>query len=283
MDQSDGNFKKKDSSFSKILFLFVVCVVLNDLEHYADGEETNIELPSRGSGFESSADGLHGPETNDRVNNDGVSVDLACDISTSRPSVQKLQPKSEAVDFTTSLNEKDNLYETKPISRKKSHNRTEKVESSRKHSKGKSVLFTDAKPQSSRRSAEDTVQVSASNHLLSVKHEGEKIALGHGKTTSEPSSSAPSAALSFSTIPLPSKAISKPKVSQASSSSSVLKTSMQKVVQHFRPPKSSKLSQPSTSVNEVRFTRKYYLSTAIFSILMLLIFFVFVCADELLL
>ncbi|CAN7101081.1 unnamed protein product [Brassica rapa subsp. narinosa] len=224
-----------------------------------DGEETNIELPSRGTEFESSAadDGLTGIETNERVNNDGVSVDLACDISTSRSSVQKVQPKSEAVDFTTSLNEKDNFYETKPISRKKSHNRTEKVESSRKHSKGKSVLFTDAKPQNSRRSV-DTVQVSASNHPFSVEHEGEKIALGHGKTTSEPSSSAPSAALSFSTIPLPSKAISKPRVSQASSSSSVLKTSMQKVVQHFRPPKSSKLTQPSTSVNEMSFSYEMF-------------------------
>lgn len=214
---------------------------IDDLERYADG--SHIEMPFRGTEFESSAaDGLTGLETNERVNNDGVSVDLASDISTSRPSVQKVQPKSQAVDFTTSLNEKDNFYETKPISWKKSHNRTEK------HSKGKATLLTDAKV--------DTVGVSASNHLLSVEHEGEKNALGHEKTTCEPTSSAPAAALSSSTIPLPSKAISKPKVSQASSSSSVFKTSMQKVVQHFRPPKSSKLTQPSTSVNEVRFTRK---------------------------
>ncbi|KAH0892391.1 hypothetical protein HID58_054820 [Brassica napus] len=213
---------------------------------------SHIEMPFRGTEFESSAaDGLTGLETNERVNNDGVSVDLASDISTSRPSVQKVQPKSQAVDFTTSLNEKDNFYETKPISSKKSHNRTEK------HSKGKATLLTDAKPQSSRRKV-DTVGVSASNHLLSVEHEGEKNALGHEKTTCEPTSSAPAAALSSSTIPLPSKAISKPKVSQASSSSSVFKTSMQKVVQHFRPPKSSKLTQPSTSVNEMSFSYEMF-------------------------
>lgn len=211
-------------------------------------EESNTELPSRGTGVESSADGLlHGPETNDNmVNNDGVSVDLS---TSRRPSVQKVQARSEAVDFTTSLNEKDNFYETRPLSRKKSHHRTEKVESARKHStKGKSTLLTDAKPQNSRMSV-DTVEVSASNHPFSVEHEGENNAHGHGKTTSEPSSAPSAAKLSSSTILLPSKA----KVSQASSSSG-LKTSMQKVVQHFRPPKSSKPSQPSTSVNEV--TRK---------------------------
>ncbi|KAF8081982.1 hypothetical protein N665_0854s0019 [Sinapis alba] len=208
-----------------------------------DGKESNTELPSHGTVFESSAHGLHDPETND-----SVSVDLACDISTSRPSVQKVQASSEAVDFTTSLNSKDNFYETKPLSRRKSsQNRTEKVESSRKYSKGKSALLTDAKPQNSRKSV-DSVELSASNHLLSVEHEGEKNALGHEKTTFEPSS-APSATLSSSTILLPSKA----KVS-----SSGLKTSMQKVVQHFRPPKSSKPSQPSTSVNEMSFSYEMF-------------------------
>lgn len=203
-----------------------------------DEKESNTELPSRGTGFESSADGLHGPDT---VNND-----LACDISTSRPSVQKVQARPEAVDFTTSLNKKDNSYEMKPLSRKKSHHRTEKVESSRKHSKGKATLLTsDAKPQNSPRS----VQVSA------VEHQGEKNALGHGKTTSEPSTSAPSATLSSSAIPLPS---SKAKVSQASSSSSGLKSSMQRVVQHFRPPKSSKLTQPSSSINEMSFSYEMF-------------------------
>lgn len=226
--------------------------------YYAD----ETELPS--------ADGLHGPETNDRVvnNDDGVSVDH---ISTSRPSVQKVQQaNSEAVDFTTSLNKTDNFYETKPLSRKKSHHRTEKVESSRKHSKGKAttLLTPDAKPQNSR---------------TSVEHQGEKNALGHEKTTSEPSTSAPSATLSSSAIPLPSKA----KVSQASSTSSGLKTSMQRVVQHFRPPKSSKLTQPSSSINEVT-TRVYIynckvqlfnvISVILSPILMLMLF---VCADEL--
>ncbi|KAJ0242043.1 Ubiquitin carboxyl-terminal hydrolase 17 [Hirschfeldia incana] len=212
-----------------------------------DEKELNTELPS--------ADGLHGSETHDRVNNDdGVSVDLACDVSMSRPSVQKVQARPEAVDFTTSLNKKDNFYESRPISRKKSRPRTEKTDSARKHSTGKAALSTDAKQQSSRRSV-DTVQVSASNHLFSVEHQGEKIEVGHGKTTFEPSSSVPSATLSSSAIPLPSKA----KVSQAaSSSSSGLKTSMQKVVQHFRPPKSSKLTQPSTSVNEMSFSYEMF-------------------------
>ncbi|KAL0863157.1 hypothetical protein Bca101_042275 [Brassica carinata] len=216
-------------------------------------EESNTALPSRGTVFESSADGLlHDPETNDMVNNDGVSVDLACDISTSRPSVQRVQARSEAVDFTTSLNEKDNFYETRPLSRKKSHHRTERAESARKHSKGKATLLSDAKPQNPRRS----VEVSASNHPFSVEHEGEKNALGHEKTTPEPSS-APAAAVSSSTVLLPSKAISKPKVSQASSSSG-LKTSIQKVVQHFRPPKSSKPSQPSSSNNEMSFSYEMF-------------------------
>ncbi|CAH8374977.1 unnamed protein product [Eruca vesicaria subsp. sativa] len=184
-----------------------------------DAKESNIELPS---------------------NNDDVSVDLACDISRRKPSVQKVQARSEAVDYTTSLNEKDNFYETKPLSRRKSLSRTEKVEPLRKHFKGKSGLL----PKSV-----DSVEVSVSNHVLSEKNE-----LGHGKMTSEPSSSALAAAtLSSSTIFLPSKA----KVSQASSSSG-LKTSMQKVVQHFRPPKLSKPSQPSTSVNEMSFSYEMF-------------------------
>lgn len=166
------------------------------------------------------------------MNNDGGSVDVSCDMSTSRPSIHKVQARSEAVDVTASLNKRDNFYETRPLSRKRSHNRTDKVESSRNYSKGK----TDAEPQTivdqnSPRSGGD------SDKLLSVEYEGEMKGLGHGKTTtSEPSGA--SAAMSSSTIPLPSKANSKPKVSQASTSG--LKTSVQKVVQHFRPPKSSK-------------------------------------------
>lgn len=219
----------------------------DDLECSAESKGSN------GIGFEASADmspnGLN--DTNDRMDN-GVSLDVSCDISTSRPGIQKVQARSEPVDFTTSLNKKDNFYETRPLSRKKSHNRTEKkVESARKYSKGKTALLTDAKPpkignQNSLRSG-DSAEMSISDQYLSVGYEEEMNAVGHGRITSEPSSA--SAAMSSSTVLLPSKANSKLKVSQTSTSG--LKTSVQKVVQHFRPPKSSKMSQPSSSIDEV--------------------------------
>lgn len=218
----------------------------DDLECSAESKGSN------GIGFEASADmspnGLN--DTIDRMDN-GVSIDVSCDVSTSRPSIQKLQARSEPVDFTTSLNKKDNFYETRPLSRKKSQNRTEKVESVRKYSKGKTALLTDAKPQKignqiSPKSG-DSAEMSISDQYLSVGYEEEMNALGHGRVTSEQSSA--SAAMSSSTVLLPSKAYSKPKVSQTSTSG--LKTSVQKVVQHFRPPKSSKMSQPSSSIDEV--------------------------------
>lgn len=230
----------------------------DDLKCSADakGFESKIEFQSRGTGFESSADmSPNGLNDTEHMTNNGVSVDVSCDISTSRPSIQKVQPRSEAVEFTSSLNRKDNFYETRPLSRKKSHHRAEKVESTRKYSKGKTAVLADAKPQkignqNPRRSG-DSAEMSVSDQFLSVEYEGEMNALGHGRITSEPSSA--SAAMSSSTILLPLKANSKPKVSQASSSG--LKTSVQKVVQHFKPIKSSKLSHPSSSIDEV--PRKY--------------------------
>jgi ubiquitin carboxyl-terminal hydrolase 36/42 len=205
-----------------------------------DAKESNVDFPSRGTAYESSSN---------------VSVDVACDMSTSRPSIHKVQPRSEAVDFTTSLNIKDNLYETRPLSRKKSRNRTDKVESASNYSKGK----TDAKlrklgNQNSRRSG-DSANMSISDQFLSVGFEEEMNALKHERITSEPSS-ASAAMSSSSTLLLPSKANSKPKVSQASSSG--LKTSVQKVVQHFRPPQSSKKSQPSSSIDEMSFSYELF-------------------------
>ncbi|ESQ31318.1 hypothetical protein EUTSA_v10003706mg [Eutrema salsugineum] len=218
-----------------------------------DAQGSNIGMPS------SSSTSLDIPldDTNDRMDNDGfVSVDVACDVSTNRPSIQKVQARSEAEDFTCSLNIKDNFYETRPMSRKKSHHRTEKAESA--SIKGKTALLTDANQlkngnPNSRRPV-DSAEISASNQSFSVEYKGEMNALGHGKTTSEPYGAY--AAMSSSTIHLPSKANSKPKVLQASSSG--LKTSVQKVVQHFRPPKSSKLSQPSRSIDETSFSYEMF-------------------------
>ncbi|XP_010444524.1 PREDICTED: ubiquitin carboxyl-terminal hydrolase 17-like isoform X2 [Camelina sativa] len=216
----------------------------DDSVHSDDAKESHFELPSRVAGIESSS--LAIPS-----NDNGKSVDVSCDMSTSRPSIHKVQATSEAVDFTTSLNKKDdNLYETRPLSRKKSRHRIEKVESARK---------TDAKPrkignQSSRRSG-DSAEMSISEQFLSVGYEEEMNVLGHGRITSEPSSA--SAAMSSSTVLLPSKPICKPKVSQGSSSSG-LKTSVQKVVQHFRPPKSSNISQPSSSIDEMSFSYELF-------------------------
>lgn len=229
------------------LKIHIWCLIFDDLKLSADAKGSDI-----GSSSDIHPNELH--ETNGRLNSD-VSVDVACDISRSRPGIQKVQGKSEAVDYTSSLNKKDNFYETRPVSRKKSHNRIEKVGSARKYSKGKTDVLAEAKPhkngnQNSRRSG-DSAEMSIPDQFFSVDYEGEMNALGHGRTTSEPSSA--SAAMSSSTTLLPSKANSKPKVLQASSSG--LKTSVQKVVQHFRPPKSSKLSQPSSSINEV--TKKY--------------------------
>ncbi|CAH2043345.1 unnamed protein product [Thlaspi arvense] len=228
---------------------------LPDYDHGDAQGSSNIELPSRGTEFGSSSPN----GTNDGVDDDGfVSVDVASDIiSASRPSVQKVQAaRSEAVDFTTCLNKRDHFCETRPLSRKKSHHRTEKVESSSKYSKGKK---SDAEPQKIRNqnspSSGDSAEMSIPDKLLSVEDEGEINALGHGKTTSEPATGA-SAAMSSSTILLPSKGNSKPKVLQSSSSG--LKTSMQKVVQHFRPPKSSILSQPSSSINEMSFSYEMF-------------------------
>uniref|UniRef100_A0A1J3FCK5 ubiquitinyl hydrolase 1 n=1 Tax=Noccaea caerulescens TaxID=107243 RepID=A0A1J3FCK5_NOCCA len=212
-----------------------------------DGEKDKSFQSDDAEGFD---------DSNERMNNDGVSVDVSCDMSRSRPSIQKVQARSEAVDFTASLNKRDNFYETRPLSRKRSHNRTDKVGSSRNYSKGK----TDAEPQkivdqNSRRSGGDSAEMSFPDKLLSVEYEGEMKGLGHGKTTtSEPSGA--SAAMSSSTIPLPSKANSKLKVSQASSSG--LKTSVQKVVQHFRPPKSSKVSQPEGEMNQMSFSYEMF-------------------------
>ncbi|XP_010484359.1 PREDICTED: ubiquitin carboxyl-terminal hydrolase 17-like isoform X1 [Camelina sativa] len=211
-----------------------------DSVHSDDAKESHFELLSRMTGIESSLSEIPS-------NDNGKSVDVSFDMSTSRPSIHKVQATSEAVDFTTSISKKDdNLYETRPLSRKKSRYRTEKVESARKN---------DAKPrkignQNSRRSG-DSAEMSISEQFLSVGYEEEMNALGHGRITSEPSSA--SAAMSSSTVLLPLKPISKPKVSQGSSSSG-LKTSVQKVVQHFRPPKSSNICQPSSSIDEMSFS-----------------------------
>ncbi|CAN8264252.1 unnamed protein product [Cochlearia groenlandica] len=210
---------------------------------------------ARGSNIESPSD-LN--DTDERMNYDGVSVDFACDVSTSRPSTQKLQATSQVVDFTSSINRNDSFYGTKPVSRKKSRNPSDKVDSARKHSKGKTDILIDAKPQkignqNSRRSV-DVAEMSVPDQLLSVEYEGEMSSLGHVKTICEPYDA--SAAMPRLSNVLPSKANSKQKVSQASSSG--LKTSVQKVVQHFRPPKSSKLSQPSCSIDEMSFSYELF-------------------------
>ncbi|VVB18128.1 unnamed protein product [Arabis nemorensis] len=191
-----------------------------------------------------SSDELH--ENNDGLNN-GVSVDVACDISIS---IQKVEARSEAVDYTSSLNKKDNFYETRPVSRRKSHNRTEKLESARKYSKGKTAVLAEAKPErngnQNSRGSGDSAEMLIPDQFLSVDNQGEMNALGHSRTTS-----------GSSTTLLPSKANSKPKVSQASSSG--LKTSVQKLVQHFRPPMSSKLSQPAGSIDEMSFSYELFM------------------------
>ncbi|KFK28246.1 hypothetical protein AALP_AA8G491300 [Arabis alpina] len=209
-----------------------------------DVNESNVE-------FESSSGELHEVK-------DGVCVDVACDVSRSKPSIQKVEARSEAVEYTTSLNKKDNFYETRLVSRKKTRNRTEKVEPARKYSNGKTDVLVEAKAerngnQNSRRLG-DSAEMSVPDQFLSVDYEGEMNALGNGRNTSEPSGA--SAVMSASTTLLPSKANSKLKVSQASSSG--LKTSVQKVVQHFRPPKSSKLSQPSGSIDEMSFSYEIF-------------------------
>ncbi|EOA15025.1 hypothetical protein CARUB_v10028379mg [Capsella rubella] len=215
---------------------------MDDSVQSDDAKESNNELPSR-------------VKPSSEILSDGMINGISDDVpSTTRPSIHNVQPRSQAVDFTTSLNKMDHLYEARPLSRKKSRYRTEKVESARSYSKGK----TDAKPrklgnQNSRKSC-DSAEMSISDQFLSVGYEEEVNALGHGRVTSELSSA--SAAISSSTLLLSSKPNTKPKVSQCSSSG--LKTSVHKVVQQFRPLKLSKISQPSRSIDEMSFSYELF-------------------------